>query len=122
MKRKDLALAADPTSYADGLATTNPAPHDAHTGHVMVRTDTYDGHAIEIRTMYEVTVDGIPVTAHMHIDNDGNVICHAIPVYRSSSMVDVVRKLIDSFPADFPRPKTPGRKPTTPGHHHGGGE
>jgi hypothetical protein len=130
VKRADLQRAADPAAYAEGLATTNPSAHDAHQHHEIVRTDTYRGHAIVVRTTYEIEVDGRPVTAHMHIDNDGNVVCHAIPVYQSSSMVEVVRRLIDVFPEDFPAPGGPAPGPTPPpepdpgggaDHHHRGG-
>ncbi len=104
MRRQDLQRAADPATYVTGLAATAPSAHGGHRSHEVIRTDIYNGHAIEIRTAYTITVDGEPVTAHMHVDNDGNVICHAIPVYRSASMVNVVRRLIDLFPDDFPIP------------------
>jgi hypothetical protein len=122
VKRADVQRAADPAAYAEGLATTNPPPDAGHHHHEIVRTDTYAGHQIVVRTTYEIEVDGRPVTAHMHIDNDGNVVCHAIPTYQSASMVEVVRRLIDVFPDDFPKPRRAPRRPRTPpGHHHGGG-
>jgi hypothetical protein len=122
VKRTDLQRAADPSSYAEGLETTTPPPGSGH-HHEVVRTDTYAGHTIEVRTTYVIEVDGVPVTAHMHIDNDGNVICHAIPIYRSASMIEVVRRLIDVFPDDFPKPPRKPRRPGTPApeHHHGHG-
>ena len=128
MKRSDLQrAAADPAGYIEGLATTNPPEHGGHEHHEVVRTDTYRGHQIVVRTTYEIEVDGQPVTAHLHIDNDGNVVCHAIPVYQSASMVEIVHRLIDVFPDDFPPPPK-GRKPKRPmagmgdmsEHHHGG--
>jgi hypothetical protein len=125
VKRADLQRAADPTGYAEGLAATVPPPDDEHRHHEIVRTDTYQGRRIVVRTTYEIEVDGKAVTTPMHIDNDGNVVCHAIPVYQSVSMVEVVHRLIDVFPEDFPKPKRP-RRPRTPrsgggaAHHRGG--
>ena len=103
------------------LAKTAPSKHSKRAGHEVVRTDVYDGHAIEIRSTYMITVDGRPVTAHMHVDNDGNVICHAIPSYRSASMVDVVHRLIDVFPDDFPAPRPTKTNPSIRHSNHKGG-
>jgi hypothetical protein len=122
VKRADLVRAADPAGYADGLAATTPSAPASH-GHESVRTDTYGGHAIVVRTTYEVEVDGRPVTAAMHVDHDGNVSCHALPVYKRASIMEVVRLLIDVFPEDFPKPSRPGRprRPTRRGRAPGGG-
>ena len=125
MKPSDLKRAADPASYADGLTPPDDGEDHGHV-HASVRTDGYEGHTITVETTYRIAVDGQPVTAHIHVDNDGNVICHATPVYRSGSVVDLVRHLIDVFPEDFPKPR-PGDKPTVPsgspdgGHMHGHG-
>ena len=121
MKRQDLQRAADPATYTKALAKTGPSKHSGHAMQEVIRTDEYNGHAIEIRSTYMITVDGKPVTAHMHVDNDGNVICHAIPVYRSASMIDVVHRLIDVFPDDFPAPKRTKKKPSTSSRHVKGG-
>jgi hypothetical protein len=123
VKRVDLQRAADPAGYVEGLkATTPPNEVGAH-HHEVVRVDMYDGHRIEIRSTYTIEVDGVAVTAQMHVDNDGNVVCHAIPVYRSASMIDVVRRLIEVFPDDFPKPSAKRKRPTPPAmhHDHGGG-
>lgn len=74
-----------------------PHEHGAET----VREDDYRGHHIVIRTTYRIEVDGRPVTGHVAVGNDGKVHYHAIPNVRFGSAIDVVRRLIDSFPDEF---------------------
>lgn len=80
-----------------------PAGHGGHAhGASSVREDTYRGHHIVIRTTYEITVDGRPITGHIGVANDGRVHYHPIPNVSFSSAIDVIRQLIDAFPDEFP--------------------
>ena len=126
MRRSDVRRAADPDGYAAGLTGVIPDGHMNH--HETVRTDQFRGHEIVVHTTYRVEIDGKEVTAELHVDSDGNVMCHAMPVYRTASMVELMRILIDVFPDDFPtRPKgamrpTPakdGGHEINMGHAHG---
>lgn len=85
-----------------------------------VREAIHNGHRIEVKTTYEVRVDGKKVAMPFSPDQNGSVAYHAIPNLAFASAMDLVRCVIDTFPADFPPPKgaTP---PAAPGgrHHHG---
>ena len=91
-------------------AKTKPMPH--HHGE-STREAEYKGHKIIIRTTYEITVDGQPVTGHINVSNDGDVQYHAIPNFSFGSAVDLVRKLIDVFPTSFSKKKRAVTRPTT---------
>lgn len=67
-----------------------------------VREADHAGHHIVIRTTYHVEVDGIPVTGHLGVTNDGQVHYHAVPNVAYDSAIDLVKSLIDLFPDDFP--------------------
>jgi hypothetical protein len=93
-----------------------PKARAAQAGHHMhmdesVREATYKGHHIAIRTTYQVTVDGKPITGHMGVTNDGRVHYHPVPNVSFASAVDLIKQLIDTFPDDFDR---------TAGHPHPG--
>jgi hypothetical protein len=78
------------------------AGHAGHEGHfVSVREAEYKGHKITVRTHYEIRVDGKPISGHIYVDNSGRVSSHAMPAYSFVSTVDLVKKLIDAFPANF---------------------
>jgi hypothetical protein len=78
------------------------AGHAGHEGHfVSVREAEYKGHKITVRTHYEIKVDGKPISGHIYVDNSGRVSSHAMPAYSFVSTVDLVKKLIDAFPANF---------------------
>jgi hypothetical protein len=77
-----------------------PAPHPG--GHSSVRTAEHNGHAIEIRTTYDVRIDGEPLEAHMSVSDNGSVHYHGLPNYAESSAVDLIKRVIDSFPDDYP--------------------
>jgi hypothetical protein len=78
------------------------AGHAGHEGHfVSVREAEYKGHKIAVRTHYEIKVDGKPISGHIYVDNSGRVSSHAMPAYSFVSTVDLVKKLIDAFPANF---------------------
>jgi hypothetical protein len=87
-------------------------PH--HHGETTVREDSYRGHTIRIVTTYEIEVDGLPVTGHLLVTNEGSVHYHAIPNQEFASAVDMVRRMIDLAPEQFPEPPPPGSH----GDHH----
>ena len=68
-----------------------------------VRNDDYRGHHIVIHTTYRIEVDDRPVTGHLGVTNDGRVHYHAVPNLSFPSAVDLVRRLIDTFPDEFER-------------------
>jgi len=82
------------------------AGHVEHIEHergplVSVREVEYKGHKIVIRTAYEIKVNGKALSGHLFVDNSGRVYSHAMPTYSFPSAVDLVKNLIDTFPASF---------------------
>jgi hypothetical protein len=73
-----------------------------------VREDDYEGHHIVIRTSYTITIDGKEIMAHLALTNDGEVQYHGLPNYSFDSAIDLVKKMIDVYPDDFP---ASGEKP-----------
>jgi hypothetical protein len=80
--------------------------HDHGGGHShsmeSVRTATHCGHEIVIKTCYEITVNGKPLDSHLSVNDDGSLHSHALPEYSFTSAVDVVKKIVESFPDEFP--------------------
>lgn len=114
MKATEAEQLRDPAAAAAfaAAAVDAPAPHQHHHGPLSsVREDTHHGRRIEIVTTYEIRVDGVPVTTHLSVSKDGKLHCHALPNYVFSSAVNLVRRLIDLYPYQFPQ---------TGGHGHGG--
>jgi hypothetical protein len=72
-----------------------------HEASESIREATYKGHHIVIRTTYHIQVDGVPVTGHLGVADDGQVHYHPIPNTSFASAVDLVKQLIDVFPDDF---------------------
>jgi hypothetical protein len=102
MKDDKLAQAANPSAIGKYLATRPMVM--AHHGPVeSVRQAEHKGHRIVIHTTYRVEVDGRLVDLPLGVDNDGHVHCHSLPNYQFTSAIDMVKQLIDSFPADFSR-------------------
>ncbi|MEV0177442.1 hypothetical protein AB0I00_40885 [Streptomyces sp. NPDC050803] len=119
MDPTELTAAAAPEqlgAYLNGLPQP-PAVHH-HGPARTVRTDLYEGHRIVVTTTYEVTVDGRPVPAHVGVDNNGQVHCHALPAYQFASALDTVRALIDNYPEGYGESPGAGHDGA---HHHGGG-
>ena len=81
---------------------------------VTVRKARHRNHEIEIRTTYDIRIDGRRVIGHIELGNDGRLHYHGLPAYGWSSAVDMSRQLIDSFPADFPGKGKAPRKPSKP--------
>lgn len=88
-----------------------------------LREATYDGHEIVVRTSYTIEVDGQPITGHVGVGDDGRVHYHAVPERSFTSAIDLVKKLIDLFPDDFPPPYSLPRAQGGRGRrgHMGGG-
>jgi hypothetical protein len=93
------------------------AQRHQHMASESVREADYKNHHITIRTTYAIDVDGVPVTGHIGVTNDGRVHYHAIPNAAFPSAVDLVKQLIDTFPDDFP---AGGRSRGHGGMHHAG--
>ena len=76
----------------------------AHQGHgmVAVREAMHRGKRIEIRTHYEITIDGESLQTHVDVQNNGSVHCHGLPNYAFASMVDMVKQLIDASVTELP--------------------
>jgi hypothetical protein len=95
-----------------------------HAGMESVREADYKGHHITVRTSYKIDVDGTPVTGHLGVTNDGQVHYHPIPNMAFDSAIDLVKRLIDTFPDDFGKPGTAppasgGKTPDQMGGHAG---
>jgi hypothetical protein len=90
-------------------------PH--HHGNTTVREVTYGTHSIRVVTSYDIEVDGEPVTGHLLVTNEGTVHYHAIPNQEFASALDMVKRMIDLAPDQFPDP--PGD--LTDHHGHEGG-
>jgi hypothetical protein len=78
---------------------------------VSVRTESYQGHQIVIRTTYEISVDGRPFEIAMTVDNGGRVHYHGLPTRDFPSAIDLVKKAIDFFPDDFDERDEAGGSP-----------
>jgi hypothetical protein len=96
--------ATDAASLGKALKKNKPrAAHAQHGGGPMVtvRKDEYKGHKVEIKTTYEIKIDGKPFSGHMEVSSEGAVHYHPLPNYSWPSAVDMVRQVIDSFPREF---------------------
>lgn len=115
--------AVDALSMGNALKKRKPKPlhHDSHGPMLTVRKDEYKGHKIEIRTTYEIMIDGKPFSGHMEVSNDGAVHYHPLPNYSWPSAVDFVRQVIDSFPREFPAKKKRTAPATKKSGHSGHG-
>lgn len=92
--------------------------NDAHQhGDQSLREVTHGKHTIRIATTYDIQVDGQPVTGHLLVTNEGSVHYHAIPNQEFASAVDMVKRMIDLAPEQFPDPP-PTEDHTAHGHHH----
>jgi hypothetical protein len=112
-----LAQARKSAPYFKKLMTDMPM----HAGMDTVREADHDGHHIVVRTVYTVTIDGKPFDVGLGVNDDGNVYYHGMPNVGFASALDLVKAVIDTFPADFasgatqPDHEEHGHE----GHHHG---
>jgi|GEM_PF-2942407 len=114
METKKLETGAAPRKLGDYLTRARdkaPAHADHGAGGAQsVRKDSYRDHEIEIVTTYKILVDGKKIRAPLGVDASGQVHCHSLPNYQTSSAVDMVRALIDGFPEEFERKPAPSRR------------
>jgi hypothetical protein len=122
MSAKEPDLSGEPKSLIESLSRQKgelgelSQGHHGHGGPIeTVRESTYRGHHIVVRTTYSITVDDLAVEGHLGVSNDGQVHYHAIPNLGFSSAIELVEKLIDTFPDDFE--DSDGEGP-----HHGHGD
>lgn len=78
-----------------GHAHGHDQPAATHGHSEGVRRFTHRGHAVEIVTRYEVTIDGEPWDQHLGVLEDGSVIYHGLPQYAVPSAVDLIRTVLD---------------------------
>ncbi len=116
------ALRASLAANADALRQAGHAHHGG--GQASVRTASYKGHAILIKTTYEITIDGQPFDAQVTVDNGGRVHYHGLPTRDFGSTVALVKKVIDFFPDEFapseqPHDQHPHQDGSAHEHEHG---
>lgn len=102
----------DPEAQPD-FAKQSPGDHAHSRAASAVRRAQHNGHSIEIKTTYEITIDGKPFQGHVMVDPDGHLHCHAIPYETYGSAVEFVKSVIDIYPDAFPASCDDDR-----GHHH----
>jgi len=66
------------------------------------RTLEHRGRRIEIRTTYEIFVEGRAFTTSLQLNNLGRVFSSALPYEDFPSTIDLVTRLIDLYPDRFP--------------------
>jgi hypothetical protein len=82
---------------------------------VSVRKAVHEGHRIEIRTTYEVRIDGRKVSLPLSVDSEGRVTRHSLPNYSFQSAIDLIKQVITAYPDDFPMKRSKKEE-----HKHGG--
>jgi hypothetical protein len=102
----DFIEAAQPDELRKAIAAN--AEQIANSGHShqpgdlsSMRYASYQGHDITVRTTYEIKVDGEPFAVPVTVDNNGRVHYHGLPTRDFASVIDLVKKAIDTFPEDF---------------------
>lgn len=132
MAEDELDLSGEPKSLVESLARHADDLSQAHLGHEgpieTVRETTYRNHHIVVRTTYSITVDDVAVEGHLGVSNDGQVHYHAIPNLGFASAMELVKKVIDTFPEDFGESYGDDGEPENGGggdghdHEHGEGD
>ena len=123
MKPKDLATYGSRADLEKASAAGLHGPEHGggmdmdHMGHAHgptenIRTADYRGHDLEIRTTYQVFIDGAQIAVPFHVGDDGQVTCHAVPNYSSPTALDVARRIVDAYPHRYPerKPRKKSRK------------
>src|SRR5262245_1355002 len=103
MEPRALQRASQPATLARYIAELSSAhEHGGGVDIATVREDDYKGRHIVLRTTYHIDVNGTPFQGQLALDNAGRVHCHALPNYQFASAVEMVKRLVDIFPEDFP--------------------
>ena len=115
MERDELERLATPAQLSAALERYPELDQRLHGGHEhpgeTVREVEYKGHRIRVVTTYRIDVDGVPVTGHLSVTNEGRVHYHAVPNEEFSSAVDMVKRIIDLSPQGLGRPDAGGHDP-----------
>ncbi len=98
---------ADPRGQPDAVRQSSKPKDMAHDASA-VRTAEHKGHTIEIKTTYEIKIDGKPFRGQVMVDEEGHLHCHSIPYETYGSAVDFVKSLIDIYPDSFRTDATSG--------------
>ncbi len=78
------------------MATNEPARSAG------VVLEKYGGHAIVVTATHEVTVDGVALPLELSVGDDGSVRCPGLPGLRAGSVIELVRRFIDTYPPEGP--------------------
>ena len=99
----------DPQTQPDFIQEYSPIQEESDAAEVSaIRTAQYKGHDIEIRTTYEIRIDGDLFPGRVMVDDEGHLHCHSIPYATYGSAVDFVKSLIDIYPDTY-GPNSAGR-------------
>jgi hypothetical protein len=111
-------------AHPDWVKTKFPTYITPHAGHetTAVREFTHGGHIVRILTTYRVEVDGVPVRAHLSVDEDGQVYTHATPFVTYASAIDLMKAVIDAYPESFTGANGSHGGHHDHGHSHGSSE
>lgn len=119
-KKYDVGADASPEQAKKTAAYFKKLMRGVHDHGNPLREAMHKGHRIQIKTTYDIKVDGRRLPIQFHPRRDGSVAYHSVPTQSFSSAVDLVRCLIDVFPEDFVktgRKQKPAPDPHA-GHHH----
>jgi hypothetical protein len=113
VERAELAAAVERETLEATLAAKvgdieTAAADEQGAGSTSVRRATYAGHVIEVRTSYEITVDGEPFAVRLDVDNAGRVHYPGLPTRDFASIVELVARVIDQFPGELGDNDDPG--------------
>lgn len=82
-----------------------PAPYPMAKGvSSSERSVNHKGHVVNVKTSYEITIDGKPFERHLGVNEKGQVHCHALPYQEYKSALDLIRGYIDGYPDHLPEP------------------
>ncbi|MFD4757967.1 hypothetical protein ACFWOJ_03415 [Streptomyces sp. NPDC058439] len=96
---EEVAAAAAPDSLGSYLAELARPAGEQTSGPVRsVRTTEHAGQRITVTTTYDVVVDGKPVTARLHVDDNGMLYSPGLPYHQFTSALDAVRALLSTYP------------------------
>jgi len=100
---------SDPKGQPQGLEKQDRGDDDGHHSGAK-RHAMHRGHKIEIKTTYELKIDGKVFEGHVMVDEQGRLHCHSVPYKTYGSAIDFAKCLIDIYPDSFPVPENCGAK------------